>query len=97
MFSTLGRFIDNPRAALPREVPPDPLDGAEKALPEIDEEIDVSECPKPGRPAFQRPLSEINDSSVTADHCGIAAVFEPKTLPRHCPFAGFFQGMFPVA
>lgn len=79
-IGSLGRFIDDPRAALPREVPPDPLDGDEKALLEIDEEIDMNDRPRqPGRPALHRPPSEIEDSSVAADHRRIAAIFEPKT------------------
>ena len=76
-FGLLGRFVDDPRTALSREVAPDPLDGDEQALLEIDEEIDVNECPKqPRRPAFHRPLSKVEDSSVSAYHCGIAAIFE---------------------
>ncbi|WP_280114046.1 hypothetical protein [Neorhizobium vignae] len=41
MLGFRGRFIDNPRAALSREVSPDPLDSNEKALLEIDEEIET--------------------------------------------------------
>jgi hypothetical protein len=80
IIGSLGRFIDNPRAALPREVPPDPLDCDEKALLEIDEEIDVDKCPKqPGSPPFQRPFSKVEDGGVPADHRRIAAVLEPET------------------
>jgi hypothetical protein len=80
MLGSLGRLVNYSRTALSREVPPDPLNGDEKALLEIDEEIHVDECPKqPGRPAFQRPFSKVEDGGVPADHCRIAAVLELKT------------------
>jgi hypothetical protein len=80
MLCFRGRFIDDPRAALTREVPPDPLDGDKKALLEIDEEIDVNECPKqPGRPAFQRPFSKVENCGVPANHRRITAIPEFET------------------
>lgn len=76
-FGLSGRFVDDPRTTLSRKIPTNPLDSDEKALLEIDEEIDVNDCPKqPGCPPFHRPLSKVEYSRVAADHCRIAAIFE---------------------
>jgi hypothetical protein len=79
-LGSLGRFIDDPGTTLPRQVPPDPLDGNEKALLEIDEEIDVDKRPKqPSRPTFQRPFAKVENGGVPADHCRVAAVLKLET------------------
>lgn len=80
VIGSLSRLIDDPRAALPREVPPYPLDGDKKALLEVDQEVDMDKRPKqPGRPAFQRPFSKVEDGGIPTDHRRITAILEFET------------------